>query len=303
MSTRPKRARRCQLSVPGSSEKMMTKAAALDLDHVFLDLEDAVAPSAKPGARGMIVEAINNLDWKPRTLCVRINDVETRWCHDDIIEIVTGAGAKLDTIMLTKAKSVADVMFVHLMLDQLEQKLGLQRRIGIECLIEEVEGMLHVEDIAACSNRLECLIFGMGDYSASQQMQLGHIGESGGYPADVWHYPRYKMTIACHVNGIDPVDGPYANFKNPEAYTREAERALVLGMVGKWAIHPSQIESANAVFTPNQDALANARKQKAAYDDALSQGLGAINVDGVMVDAASIRIVQNLMDRADLIGV
>ena len=303
MSTRPKRARRCQLSVPGSSEKMMTKAAALDLDHVFLDLEDAVAPSAKVGARGMIVEAINGLDWKPRTVCVRVNDVETQWCHDDIIEIVTGAGAKLDTIMLTKAKSVADVMFVHLMLDQLEQKLGLQRRIGIECLIEEVEGMMHVEEIAACSDRLECLIFGMGDYSASQQMQLGHIGASGGYPPDVWHYPRYKMTIACHVNGIDPVDGPYANFRNPEAYSKEAERAFVLGMVGKWAIHPSQIEPANAVFTPDQDALASARKQKAAYNEALEQGLGAINVDGVMVDAASIRIVQNLLDRADLIGI
>ena len=303
MSTRPKRARRCQLSVPGSSEKMMTKAAALDLDHVFLDLEDAVAPSAKVGARGMIVEAINGLDWKPRTVCVRVNDVETQWCHDDIIEIVSGAGAKLDTIMLTKAKSVADVMFVHLMLDQLEQKLGLQRRIGIECLIEEVEGMMHVEEIAACSDRLECLIFGMGDYSASQQMQLGHIGASGGYPPDVWHYPRYKMTIACHVNGIDPVDGPYANFRNPEAYSKEAERAFVLGMVGKWAIHPSQIEPANAVFTPDQDALASARKQKAAYNEALEQGLGAINVDGVMVDAASIRIVQNLLDRADLIGI
>ena len=303
MSTRPKRARRCQLSVPGSSEKMMTKAAALDLDHVFLDLEDAVAPSAKVSARGMIVEAINGLDWKPRTVCVRVNDVETQWCHDDIIEIITGAGAKLDTIMLTKAKSVADVMFVHLMLDQLEQKLGLQRRIGIECLIEEVEGMMHVEEIAACSDRLECLIFGMGDYSASQQMQLGHIGASGGYPPDVWHYPRYKMTIACHVNGIDPVDGPYANFRNPEAYSKEAERAFVLGMVGKWAIHPSQIEPANAVFTPDQDALASARKQKAAYNEALEQGLGAINVDGVMVDAASIRIVQNLLDRADLIGI
>ena len=303
MSTQPKRARRCQLSVPGSSEKMMTKAAALDLDHVFLDLEDAVAPSAKVGARGMIVEAINGLDWKPRTVCVRVNDVETQWCHDDIIEIVSGAGAKLDTIMLTKAKSVADVMFVHLMLDQLEQKLGLQRRIGIECLIEEVEGMMHVEEIAACSDRLECLIFGMGDYSASQQMQLGHIGASGGYPPDVWHYPRYKMTIACHVNGIDPVDGPYANFRNAEAYSKEAERAFVLGMVGKWAIHPSQIEPANAVFTPDQDALASARKQKAAYNEALEQGLGAINVDGVMVDAASIRIVQNLLDRADLIGI
>jgi citrate lyase subunit beta/citryl-CoA lyase len=303
MSTQPKRARRCQLSVPGSSEKMMTKAAALDLDHVFLDLEDAVAPSAKLGARGMIVEALNNLDWQPRTLCVRINDVETQWCHDDIIEVVTGAGAVLDTIMLTKAKSVADVMFVHLMLDQLEQKLGLQRRIGIECLIEEVEGMMHVEEIAACSDRLECLIFGMGDYSASQQMQLGHIGESGSYPPDVWHYPRYKMTIACHANGIDPVDGPYANFKDAEAYGKEAERAFVLGMVGKWAIHPSQIESANAVFTPKPEALADARKQKAAYNEALAQGLGAINVDGVMVDAASIRIVQNLLDRADLIGI
>jgi len=303
MSKQPRRARRCQLSVPGSSEKMMAKAADLDLDHVFLDLEDAVAPSAKPGARGMIVNALNTLTWRPRTVCVRINDVETQWCHDDIIEVVTGAGENLDTIMLTKAKSVADVMFVHLLLEQLEKKLGLQRRIGIECLIEEVEGMMHVEEIAACSDRLECLIFGMGDYSASQQMQLGHIGESGGYPPDVWHYPRYKMTIACHANGIDPVDGPYANFRNPEGYAREAERAFVLGMVGKWAIHPSQIEAANAVFTPSPEALANARKQKAAYDDALAQGLGAINVDGVMVDAASIRIVQNILDRADLIGI
>lgn len=303
MSRQPRRPRRCQLSVPGSSEKMMAKAAGLEIDHVFLDLEDAVAPSAKPGARGLIVEALKSHDWNPRTLCVRINDVETQWCHDDIIEVVTGAGDKLDTIMLTKAKSVSDVMFVHLLLDQLESKLGLTRRIGIECLIEEVEGMMHVEEIAACSDRLECLIFGMGDYSASQQMQLGYVGSSGSYPPDVWHYPRYKMTIACHANGIDPVDGPYANFRNPEAYSREAERAFTLGMVGKWAIHPSQVELANATFTPDPDAIADARKQKAAYAEALEQGLGAINVDGVMVDAASIRIVQNLIDRADLIGI
>ena len=302
MSKQPKRARRCQLSVPGSSEKMMTKASSLELDHVFLDLEDAVAPSAKPGARGQIVEALNGLDWKPGTVCVRINDVETEWCHDDIIEVVTGAGDRLDTIMLTKAKSAADLMFVHLLLDQLEQKLKLKRRIGIECLIEEVEGMMHVEEIAACSDRLECLVFGMGDYSASQQMQLGHVGETGGYPPDVWHYPRYKMTIACHANQIDPVDGPYANFRNPDGYTKEAERSFVLGMVGKWAIHPSQVEIAQKVFSPNPDAIDSARKQQAAYDEALKEGLGAINVDGVMVDAASIRIVQNLIDRADLYG-
>ncbi|MDP6376390.1 MAG: CoA ester lyase [Pseudomonadales bacterium] len=301
-TTQPRRARRCQLSVPGSSEKMMTKAAGLEIDHVFLDLEDAVAPSAKAGARSMIVDAINNLEWTPSTVCVRINDVETEWCHDDIIEVVTGAGAKLDTIMLTKAKSAHDVMFLHLMLDQLEQKLGLTRRIGIECLIEEVEGMMNVEEIAACSDRLECLVFGMGDYSASQQMQITAVGASGGYPPDLWHYPRYKMTIACHANGIDPVDGPYANFRNPDGYQKEAERSFVLGMVGKWAIHPNQVEQANAVFTPDPAAVEAARSQKAAYEEALRQGLGAINVDGVMVDAASIRIVQNLIDRADLIG-
>jgi citrate lyase subunit beta/citryl-CoA lyase len=300
MSQQPKRARRCQLSVPGSSEKMMTKAAGLELDHVFLDLEDAVAPSAKPGARGLIVDALNGLEWTPRTVCVRINDVETEWCHDDVIEVVSGAGEKLDTIMLTKAKSAADVQFVHLLLDQLEAKLKLPNRIGIECLIEEVEGMMNVEEIAACSDRLECLIFGMGDYSASQQMQLGHVGETGGYPPDVWHYPRFKMTIACRANDIDPVDGPYANFRNSEGYTREAERSLVLGMVGKWAIHPSQVEIAQQVFSPDAEAIDSARKQKAAYEQALEEGLGAINVDGVMVDAASIRIVQNLIDRADL---
>lgn len=302
MIKQPRRTRRCQLSVPGSSEKMMNKAAGLTLDHVFLDLEDAVAPNAKPGARGMIVDALNNLEWQPRTVCVRINDVETEWCHDDIIEVVTGAGARLDTIMLTKAKSAADVMFVHLMLDQLEKKLKLTNRIGIECLIEEVEGMMNVEEIAACSDRLECLIFGMGDYSASQQIQIGSVGSSGSYPPDLWHYPRYKMTIACRANGIDPVDGPYANFRNPEGYTREAERANTLGMVGKWAIHPSQIELADQVFTPDPEALETAHRQKSAYAEALEQGLGAINVDGVMVDAASIRIVQNLIDRADLIG-
>ncbi len=303
MSTQPRRPRRCQLSVPGSSEKMMAKAAGLDLDHVFLDLEDAVAPNAKPAARGKVVDAINNLEWCPRTVSVRINDVETEWCHDDIIEVVTGAGHKLDTIMLTKAKNAADVLFVHLMLEQLEKKLKLRKRIGIECLIEEVEGMMNVNEIAACSDRLECLVFGMGDYSASQQMQIATVGGSGGYPPDLWHYPRYRMTIACRANRIDPVDGPYADFRDTEGYLKEAQRAHVLGMDGKWAIHPSQVELANRVFTPDAEALAAARAQKAAYEQALAQGLGAISVDGVMVDAASIRIVQSLIDRADLIGI
>lgn len=301
--SRPQRLRRCQLSVPGSSEKMMAKSAGLDCDHVFLDLEDAVAPSAKAEARGLIVQALNSHDWQPKTLCVRINDVETEYCFDDIIEVVTGAGDKLDTIMLTKAKSAHDVMFVHLLLDQLEAKLKLKKRIGIECLIEEVEGMMHVEEIAACSDRLECLVFGMGDYAASQAMNLRSVGESGdGYPPDIWHYPRYKLTIACRAHGIDPVDGPYANFRNPDTFRTECQRGNTLGMVGKWAIHPSQVEIAQAVYSPSQEAVDAARKQQQAYEEALAQGLGAINVDGVMVDAASVRILQNIIDKANLIG-
>ena len=300
---RPRRLRRCQLSVPGSSEKMMAKSAGLDCDHVFLDLEDAVAPNSKSDARGMIVEALNKHDWKPKTLCVRINDVQTEYCHDDIIEVVTGAGDKLDTIMLTKAKNAHDVMFVHMMLDQLEAKLGLKNRIGIECLIEEVEGMMNVEEIAACSDRLECLIFGMGDYSASQVMNIHNIGgDSASYPPDLWHYPRYKLTIACRANGLDPVDGPFADFRNPDFFRTECERGNVLGMAGKWAIHPSQVDIAQDAFSPSATAVSSARKQQKAYDQALEQGLGAIQVDGVMVDAASVRILQNIIDKADLIG-
>ncbi|MCY3640203.1 MAG: CoA ester lyase, partial [Gammaproteobacteria bacterium] len=179
----------------------------------------------------------------------------------------------------------------------------LPGRVVIGLVCEVYEGMMNVNEIAACSDRLECLVFGMGDYSASQQIQIATVGGGGGYPPDLWHYPRYQMTIACRANGIDPVDGPYANFRNPEGYRKEAERAHALGMAGKWAIHPSQIEMANEVFTPSAADVASARAQKAAYDEALAQGIGSINVDGVMVDAASIRLVQNTIDRADLIGI
>ena len=301
--TQPKRARRCLLSVPGGNPRMLEKAAGLNVDEVFLDLEDAVAPSAKLDARAMIVEAINKHDWTPRTICVRINDVETEYCHDDIIEVVTGAGKKLDTIMLTKAKSASDVMFVHNLLTQLEAKLGLGRPIGIECLIEEVEGIARVDEIASASDRLEALTFGMGDYAASQKMQLSTIGGSGDYPADVWHYPRYRMTVACRSNGLDPVDGPYANFKDTQGFRRECERCLTLGMSGKWAIHPSQVAAAMEIFTPDANDVARARKHEAAYAQALAQGQGAIDIDGEMVDAATIRIARNIIERADLHGV
>lgn len=282
---------------------MLKKASGLDVDEVFLDLEDAVAPASKADARGMIVEAVNRHEWTPRTICVRLNDVETHYCHDDIIEVVTGAGERIDTLMLTKTKSAQEVMFVHYLLDQLEAKLGLKRRIGIECLIEEVEGIARVDEIAAASDRLESLTFGMGDYAASQKMQLESIGGSGDYPPDIWHFPRYRMIVACHSNRLDPVDGPFANFSDLDAFQVECRRCLTLGMAGKWAIHPSQVPLAMKIFTPETDAVARARKHEAAYAEALAQGIGAITIDGEMVDAASIRIARNIIERADLYGI
>ncbi len=302
MTQRPARARRSQLSVPGSSEKMLAKAAASAADHVFCDLEDAVAPSAKVEARQKIVHALNTLDWGGKTRCVRINDVTTQWCHGDIIEIVEGAGAHVDTIMLTKPYCAADVIFLDRMLGQLEQKLSLDRRIGIEVLIEEVEALQNVEEIARCSDRMEALIFGMGDYSGSQGIETKNIGSTDGYPGDIFHYARFRITMAARAAGIDAVDGPFANFKDDAAYRQEAERAKALGMVGKWAIHPSQIQPALDVFSPSREEVDRARRIEQAYREAESAGLGAVQVDGVMIDVAVLRLTRNTLRKAELIG-
>ena len=302
MTQRIKRARRSQLSVPGSSEKMLRKGAESAADHVFCDLEDAVAPSVKVEARDKIAWALNNLDWGKKTRCVRINDVTTEWCHGDIITVVEKAGANLDTIMLTKPYSAADVVFLDRMLVQLEKKLKLERRIGIEVLIEEVQALQNVEEISRCSDRLECLIFGMGDYSGSQGIDTRDIGASGSYPGDIFHYARFRITMAARAAGLDAVDGPFANFRDEDGFRSEARRAKSLGMVGKWAIHPSQIAPALEVFSPSQAEVARARKMEAAYREAEAQGLGAVQVDGVMVDVAVLRLVRNTLDKADLYG-
>lgn len=302
MQQRPRRLRRCQLSVPGSSEKMMEKASALDLDFVFLDLEDAVAPAEKRPSRAKIVKALNTHDWGRTTRCVRINDLTTEYAYEDVIEVVEGARENLDMIMLPKAMSASDVQFVDKLLSMMEKKLGLKKRIGIDVLIEEVEAMMLVDEIAASTPRLECLIFGMGDYSASQGISIRDIGGPSGYPGDIWHYQRQRMTIACRANRIDAVDGPFADFKNPDAYREEARRSMILGMVGKWAIHPSQVEIAQQVFSPLAEDVARAREMKKAYEAALAQGLGAVQYGGKMIDIASIRIVNNLLDRAAQIG-
>ena len=303
MTDRPKRARRVQLSTPGSSEKMIQKASESKADHVFLDLEDAVAPSQKRDARKKIIQGLKELNWTGKTRCVRINDLTTEYAYEDIIEIVEGAGEHLDTIMMTKVQTVSDVLFADKLLHQIEKKLKMKRKIGLEALIEEVEGMQNVDAIAACTPRLECLVFGMGDFSASMGVTNKNVGDSAGYPGDVWHYARFRLVMACRAAGIDPVDGPFADFKNSAAYREECQRSMILGCVGKWAIHPSQIDIALDVYSPKAEDIARARKLEKAYAEAEAAGLGAINVDGIMVDVASIRILRNtILNKADLYG-
>jgi citrate lyase subunit beta/citryl-CoA lyase len=187
------------------------------------------------------------------------------------------------------------------MLNQLEKKLKLERRIGIEVLIEEVQALQNVEAIAASTSRMEALIFGMGDYSGSQGIDSKEIGDGGSYPGDIFHYARFRITMAARAAGLDAVDGPYGNFKDEAGYRREAIRARSLGMVGKWAIHPAQIEPALDVFSPDAEEVARARRMESAYREAEAQGLGAVQVDGVMIDVAILRMVRNTLLKADLI--
>jgi citrate lyase subunit beta/citryl-CoA lyase len=295
--------RRCQLAVPGSSDKMMAKAAAMEVDHVFLDLEDAVAPAAKEPARAQIVNALNTLDFGRSVRCVRINDLDTHYAYEDIITVVEGAGAKLDTILVPKVKSAADVLFVDRLLSQIEKKIGLDHRIGIEVLIEETEALMRVEEIAAASPRLEALIFGMGDYSASQGLDPKAIAADSGYPGDIWHYARFKIIVAARSFGLDAIDGPFVSFNDNSWYAAECKRAKQLGAVGKWAIHPNQVKVAQEIFSPSQDEVDRAYKAVAAYREAQAKGMGAIQVDGQMVDVATVRLVQKVIDQAALAGI
>jgi citrate lyase subunit beta / citryl-CoA lyase len=296
------RVRRSELSTPGSSEKMMEKAAASNADLVFLDLEDSVAPNQKDAARENVIEALKSLNWGRKTRAVRINNTETEWCYRDIIDIVERAGEHLDIIIIPKVKAARDVWFVDTLLTQMETRLKLKNRIGIEVLIEEVQALINAEAIAAASPRVEALIFGPGDFSGSQGVRFSAASIAGPYPGDMWHYARSKIVVAARAAGIEAVDGPYADFRNADGYREEAARSSILGFVGKWAIHPSQIDIANEVYSPTPQEVQRARNLAKAYAEAEAQGLGAVAVNGVMVDAASIRILRNTIAKADLIG-
>ena len=280
---------------------MFAKAAASGADLVFLDLEDACAPAEREKARGKAARALRELDWGRTTRAVRMNGIDTHWAYGDVIEVVSTAREALDVLIIPKVRRARDVWWVDVLLTQLEESLGLTKRVGLEALIEETEGLENVGEIARSSDRLEAIIFGAGDFSASQGARVDtNFDPIADYPGDMWHYARARIVVAARSAGIDAIDAPFPNFKDPQAYRTTCDRAAAMGFVGKWAIHPSQVALANTAFSPTPEEIAHARRVVAAYREAEAGGRGATSVDGMLVDAAHLRHAATVTRFADL---
>ncbi|MGF1640935.1 MAG: HpcH/HpaI aldolase/citrate lyase family protein [Rhodospirillales bacterium] len=312
------RLNRTELAVPASNPRFIEKAATSNADIIFLDLEDSVAPPDKDQARRNAIAALNDLDWGGRTLSVRINGLDTPYMYRDVVDVVEQAGDKLDLIMIPKAGTAADIYAVDMLLTQIETAKGRNKRLGLEMIIETALGMQNVHEIAAASRRNESLHFGVADYAASTKTRTTGIG--GPHPdyhvltdpdaegrravhwGDVWHYAIARMVVAARANGLRPLDGPFGNFSDPEGFRAQANRASVLGCEGKWAIHPSQVDLANEIFSPTEEEIRKARRILEAMEKAQREGAGAVALDGRLIDIASIKQAEVMVKKAEQIA-
>ncbi len=295
------RLQRSELAVPGSNPALFEKAAASDVDYVFLDLEDAVAPGDKVQARLNVIEGLRDIDWRGlgKTISVRINGIDTHYMYRDVVDVVEQAGEHLDTILIPKVGVAADVYMVDAMVSQIEEACGLAEKIGIEALIETTLGMANVESVAVSSPRLEAMHFGVADYAASCRARTTNIGGlNPDYPGDQWHQALSRMLVACRAYGLRPIDGPFGDFNDPDGYIDGARRAAALGYEGKWAIHPSQVALANEIFSPPVAEVDRAHRILVALEEAAAEGRGAAQLDGRMIDAASARMAENVVAQA-----
>jgi len=288
------RARRSCLSVPGSSPKMLAKAPTLLADEVFCDLEDSVAPGEKAAARSNVVEALRTNDWGDKTVVVRINAVDTPWAYRDVIEVVEQAGEHLDCVMIPKVQAPGDVEFVDNLLRMIEETKGLEHRIGIEAQIENGPGLTLIDEIAHASDRLETLIFGPGDMAAAMGMPSLTVGEIiDDYPGDHWHWVHMRILVAARTAGLQAIDGPYARIRDLAGFRTVARRTQILGYDGKWVIHPGQIDIANELYAPGQEAYERAEDILAAYERATrGDRLGAVMYGDEMIDEASRKMAE-----------
>jgi citrate lyase subunit beta/citryl-CoA lyase len=285
------RARRSCLAVPGSNPRFLEKAQGLPADEVFLDLEDSVAPGAKKDARTNIVAALRDGDWTGKTVVVRVNDLTTEWTYRDVIEVVEGAGDRLDCVMLPKVEDASHVTWLDTLLSQIERATGLpEGRIGIEAQIESARGLVAVDDIAGASPRLETLVFGPADFMASIGMRTLVVGQQppGYEEGDAYHYILMRILMAARAHDLQAIDGPYLQIRDVEGFRRVAHRAAALGFDGKWVLHPSQVEAANTVFSPSQEDYDHAELILDAYEYYTTvEKRGAVMLGDEMIDEAS----------------
>jgi citrate lyase subunit beta/citryl-CoA lyase len=297
--------RRSCLSVPGSSERFLAKGPTIAADMTFLDLEDSVAPLEKEGARAKVVDAIKNLDWGDRTLCVRVNAWDTQWTVYDVIEVVGNAGERLDEIMLPKVQSASEVVAMDLLLTQVEAKAGLPiGHIGIEAQIETARGLINVEEICAASPRLETIIFGPADFAASMEMPVLSGGTAiAEYPGDHFHYVFNKILMGGRANCLQVIDGPFLKVRDQDALREYCMRSRILGYDGKWTLHPDQVEVVNDVFSPTQEQFDKAYDILEAYEQATEvEGKGAVMFGDEMIDEASRKMAIKFVKRGERAG-
>ncbi len=290
------RSRRSCLAVPGSNPRFLEKAKGLEADQVFLDLEDSVAPIAKEGARGTVVEALNSGGWGDKVRVVRVNDWTTSWTYRDVIEVVEGAGANLDAIMLPKVQTADQVKALDVLLTQIEKTVGLEAgRLGIEAQIENALGLINVDTIATASPRVQTLIFGPADFMASISMKSLVVGEQPpGYDVgDAYHYILMRILMAARAADVQAIDGPYLQIRDVDGFRRVASRSAALGFDGKWVLHPDQIVAANEVYSPLQgdyDHAENILDAYQHYTSAEGGGKGAVMLGEEMIDEASSKM-------------
>jgi citrate lyase beta subunit len=282
---------------------MHAKARQSRADVVMLDLEDSVPPKAKETARTAVVNALRTIDWGAKIVTARINALDTPFGYRDLLVLAEEAGERLDAVVIPKVDDRADIHFADKMLTGIEMAAGLSARIGLEAIIESARGLANVGEIAAASDRLATLIFGVADYSASIGARLTSISGHGEkeeelYPGHRWHFAMSRLVMAAKAHGLMAIDAPYGNFKDTSGLRRAAVMAAALGCDGKWAIHPEQLDTINAVFSPAPADIERARRVIAAYTEAQAAGRGAVSVDGRMVDRASLRLAQQLWEQA-----
>ena len=298
--------RRSCLSIPGSSEKMLTKGPSIPADMKFLDMEDSVSPLEKELAREKVVKAIRSQDWGDCVLCVRINAWDSPWTAYDIIEVVGGAGERLEEVMLPKVQTAAEVVATDLLLTQVEKASGLPvGHIGIEAQIETARGLINVNEICAASPRLETIILGPVDFSASMEMPDLRGGTLiPEYPGDYFHYVFMKILMAGRANGLQVIDGPYVKVRDPEGFREFCQRTEVLGYDGKWALHPDQVTILNEVFSPSQEQFDKAWDVLDAYKTATTEGdrKGAVMFGDEMIDEASRKVAVKVVSRGERAG-